>query len=91
MFLCKMKGLGQIGLLQYSVLHFNEKDIACSPYHTEHIYTRAVYTADFSNIELRVCGHHNWETKECVFIVANPWFLIKLKMKNISYKNQEYF
>lgn len=57
-----MKGLGQIGPLQYSVLHFNEENIACSPYSPEHIYTRAVYATNFSNTELRVCGHHNWET-----------------------------
>lgn len=27
MLFCKMKGLGHMDLLQYSVLHFNEKDI----------------------------------------------------------------
>jgi len=53
-------------------LHFNEKDITCSPYYTEHIYTGAMYTADFSNTGSRVCGHHIWETKEYVLIVANP-------------------
>lgn len=70
MLLCKMKGLGQIGLLWYSILRSNEKDVAHSPYRTEHIYTWAVYTADFTNTELRVHGHHNCEMKEYVFIVV---------------------
>lgn len=66
-------------LLQYSGLHFNEKDIALA---IQNSFTPGLCT------ELRVRGHHNWDMRKYMFIcLVNPLFLIKLKIKNTSYRN----
>lgn len=67
-------------LLQYSVLHFNEKDIAL-----------AIQNSFIPGLCTEYVDIITGTGEKYMFIcLVNPLFLIKLKIKNISYRNYEY-